>query len=136
MMQPKKINYKKIKKGKLSRMDFKANKLSFGEAGLKAAESGVIRSKQLEAARQAISRKIRKKGKVWIRVFPDLPVTAKPSESRMGGGKGATSHWVARVKTGTIIFELICSDSTVVDVALKTGGAKLPVKTKLCYINK
>lgn len=132
--QPQKLNYKKIKKGKLSRLNFKANKLSFGDVGLKAIESGVIRATQLESARQAISRKIRKKGKLWIRVFPDLPITAKPNESRMGGGKGSTSHWVVRVKKGTILFELISSDKNTIPIALRTGGSKLPIKTKICYI--
>lgn len=132
-LQPKKFKHKKIKKGKLSRMDFKANKLKFGSYGLKAIESGLVRSRQIEAARQAISRKIRKKGKVWIRIFPDLPVTSKPNESRMGKGKGAVSHWVARVKKGTVIFEIECNDNLLVTNALRTGSAKLPIRTK--YFN-
>ena len=129
-LQPKKFKFKKVKKGKLSRMDFKANKLRFGSYGLKAVESGIIRSRQIEAARQAISRKIRKKGKVWIRIFPDLPVTARSNESRMGKGKGAVSHWVARVKRGTVLFEIECNDNSLVSNAFRTGSAKLPIKTK------
>lgn len=89
---PKQTKYKKIKKGKLKKLEFKANSLKFGTAGLKAAESGVINSQQIEAARQAIARKIKRKGKIWIKIFPDLPITSKPTGIRMGKGKGQLSH--------------------------------------------
>jgi large subunit ribosomal protein L16 len=131
-LQPKKTKYKKTQKGKLQKLDFKANKLKFGTVGLKAVNSAIINARQLEAARQAISRKIKKKGKIWIRVFPDLPITAKPISARMGKGKGSVSHWGARVKGGTILFE-ICGvkDPKIIENALRTGSAKLPLKTRI-----
>lgn len=131
-LQPKKTKYKKIKKGKLFKLDFKKNKLQFGTVGLKAVNSAIISARQIEASRQAISRKIKKKGKLWIRIFPDLPITAKSISSRMGKGKGALSHWGVRVKGGTILFE-ICGikDPKVIETALRTGSAKLPLKTKI-----
>lgn len=131
-LQPKKTKYKKTKKGKLNNLEFKKNKLKFGTVGLKAVNSGIISARHIEASRQAISRKIKKKGRLWIRVFPDLPITAKSLASRMGKGKGAVSHWGARIKSGSILFE-ICgiNDPIVVTGALKTGGAKLPLQTKI-----
>lgn len=131
-LQPKKTKYKKLKKGKFNKLEFKKNKLQFGTIGLKAVNSAVISARQIEASRQAISRKIKKKGKIWIRIFPDLPITAKPISSRMGKGKGALSHWASRVNGGTVLFE-ICGvkDPKIVKNALKTGSAKLPVKTKI-----
>ena len=131
-LQPKKIKYKKTKKGKLRKLEFKTNRLKFGTVGLKAVNSAVISARQIEASRQAISRKMKKKGKIWIRVFPDLPVTAKPISSRMGKGKGPLSHWGVRVKGGTVLFE-ICGikDYTIIKSALRTGSAKLPLKTKI-----
>ena len=131
-LQPKKTKYKKTKKGKLRKLEFKANKLKFGTVGLKAVNSAIITARQIEAARQAMSRKIKKKGKLWICIFPDLPITAKPISSRMGKGKGAFSHWGARVKGGTMLFE-ICGvkDPVVVENALRTGSAKLPLKTRI-----
>lgn len=131
-LQPKKTKYKKTKKGKLGKLNFKANKLKFGTVGLKAVNSAIISARQLEASRQAISRKIKKKGKIWIRIFPDMPITAKPISSRMGKGKGPLSHWGARVKSGTMLFE-ICGikDIKVIENALRTGSAKLPLKTKI-----
>nr|QUS63610.1 ribosomal protein L16 [Haslea silbo]QUS63813.1 ribosomal protein L16 [Haslea silbo] len=131
-LQPKKIKFKKVRKGKLVKLEFKSNILKFGTIGLKAAESGVIHARQIEACRQAMSRKIKKKGKIWIRIFPDIPITAKPISARMGKGKGALSHWGARVRGGTVIFE-ICGvqDPKIAIDAIRTGSAKLPVKTKV-----
>lgn len=131
-LQPKKTKYKKTKKGKLSKLDFKANKLKFGTIGLKAVNSALISARHIEASRQAISRKIKKKGKLWIRIFPDIPITSKSVASRMGKGKGAVSHWGALVKGGSILFE-ICGvkDLNIVKNALRTGGAKLPLKTRI-----
>lgn len=128
-LQPKKIKYKKVRKGKLSRLDFKANSLKFGEIGLKSKKSGLISARQIEAARRSIIRKIKKKGKLWIRIFPHLPVTSKPIESRMGKGKGAVSHWVSRVKGGTVLFEICGVPKNVAKEALKSGSSKLPIKT-------
>ena len=131
-LQPKKVKFKKTKKGKLVPLEFKANTLKFGTIGLKAAEAGIINARQIEACRQAMSRKIKKKGKIWIRIFPDLPITSKPISSRMGKGKGAVSHWGARVRGGTVLFE-ICGvkDPKITLEALRTGQAKLPVKTRV-----
>jgi large subunit ribosomal protein L16 len=128
---PQKIKYKKTKKGKLVKLEFKANSLKFGVMGLKAAEAGILKFKHIEAARQAISRKIKRRGKVWIRVFPYLPITAKPKGTRMGKGKGNVSHWGARVRGGTTLFEICGVNESIFLDALKTGGAKLPIKTKI-----
>lgn len=130
---PKQTKYKKTIKGKLGRLEFKADKLTFGLIGLKAYESGIISSKQLEAARQAIVRKIKRKGKVWIKIFPDLPITSKPTGVRMGKGKGQVSHWGARVKGGTVLFEVCGVNFNTAVSALKAGGAKLPIKTKIFW---
>ena len=131
-LQPKKTKYKKIKKGKLNKLEYRANKLKFGTIGLKAVNSAIVTARQIEASRQAISRKIKKKGKLWIRVFPDIPITSKSVAARMGKGKGSVSHWGARIKGGCIIFE-ICGvkDFNIVKNALRTGGAKLPLKTRV-----
>ena len=128
---PRQIKYKKTKKGKLVKLEFKANSLKFGTIGLKAAESGIINSHQMEASRQAITRKIKRKGKIWVRIFPDLPITSKPTGIRMGKGKGQISYWGARVRGGTVLFEICGVNLTTVFLALKTGGAKLPIKTKI-----
>lgn len=128
---PKQTKYKKTRKGKLVRLEFKANKLTFGTIGLKAAESGIINSRQIEAARQAIVRKMKRKGKIWIKIFPDLPITSKPTGVRMGKGKGQVSHWGARVRGGTVLFEICGVNLSTVIAAFRTGGAKLPIKTKI-----
>ena len=130
-LQPKKTKYNKVKKGRLKKFKFKNNKVQFGEIGLKAMVSGMITARQIEAARKTIARKIKRKGKIWICIFPDLPITAKPTESRMGKGKGSVSHWVARVKGGHTLFE-VCGVPTHIGIeALKAGGKKLSVKTKI-----
>jgi len=126
---PRQVKYKKTKKGKLVKFEFKANTLQFGTIGLKAAEAGIINTKQIEAARQAIVRKIKRKGKIWIKIFPDLPITSKPTGVRMGKGKGQVSHWASRVRGGTVLFEICGINITTAISALKTGGAKLPIKT-------
>jgi len=128
---PRQFKHKKVKKGKLSELEFKSNSIKFGEIGLKAAESGFIKYKQIEAARQAIVREIKRKGKVWIRIFPDLPITSKPTGTRMGKGKGAISHWSAKVRGGSILFEICGINNLTLINALKSGGAKLPIKTKI-----
>lgn len=128
-LQPKKSKFKKVKKGTLNYLNFKSNKLKFGTIGLKAAESGTLSARQIEAARQSIMRKINRKGKLWIRVFPSLPITKKPTEVRMGKGKGSVSFWATKVAGGSIIFELCGVNFNTATSAFKTGGAKLPVKT-------
>lgn len=128
-LQPKKFKYKKVRKGKLPKLTYKTNTLQFGTIGLKTLEAGTISARQIEAARQSITRKIERKGKLWIRVFPDLPITAKPNEVRMGKGKGPVSHWGVKVGGGCILFELCGISKNAARAAFKTGGAKLPIKT-------
>ena len=133
LLLPKRSKYKKIKKGKLTKFEFKSNKLKFGNIGLKALESGIISARQLEAARQAIMRKTNRKGKLWIRIFPDLPITNKPKEIRMGKGKGSVSFWASRVAGGKILFEICGITRSIAITAFRTGGAKLPIKTKVVF---
>lgn len=130
-LQPRKTKYKKARKGRLKKLEFKSNSVKFGEFGLKAKVAGMITANQIEAARRTIARKIKRKGKIWIRIFPDLPITAKPTESRMGKGKGAVSYWVARVRGGTTLFEICGIPKHTAIEALKAGSKKLPVKTKI-----
>jgi large subunit ribosomal protein L16 len=129
-LQPNRVKYKKIKKGKLVKFSYK-NRLNFGTIGLKALESGFISARQLESARQAIVRKIKKKGKLWIKIFPSLPITKKPAEVRMGKGKGNVSHWVAKIRGGSVLFEVCGINRKNAIKAFKTGSAKLPVKTQI-----
>ena len=124
MLFPKKLRFKKIKKGKLKKYEYRSNFLKFGTIGLKAINSGFITSKQIESAKQAITKKIHRKGKVWVTVFPDQPITAKPTEVRMGKGKGAFSHWAAKVKGGSVIFEICGVNIKVAIKAFKTGGKR------------
>ena len=128
-LQPNKTKYKKIQKGKLSKFNFHSHKLQFGNIGLKAVKSGTISSRQIEAARQAIVRKLNRKGKLWIKIFPTIPITAKPTEVRMGKGKGTFSHWSVKVSAGTVLFEAYGVTQNIAMTAFKTGGAKLPIKT-------
>ena len=130
LLQPKKVKYKKTRKGKLNKYNYKAD-LTFGTIGLKSLESGFISAQQIEAARQAISRKIKKKGKMWIKIFPNTPITKKPTEVRMGKGKGNVSHWAAKVKGGSVIFEICGVNKKTAIKAFKTGSSKLPVKTQM-----
>jgi large subunit ribosomal protein L16 len=130
-LQPRKTKYKKTRKGKLKKLEFKANTIRFGDLGLKAEVAGIITARQIEAARRAIARKIKRKGKIWICIFPDLPITAKATESRMGKGKGGVSHWVARVRGGTTLFEICGIPTHIAIEALKSGSKKLPIKTKI-----
>lgn len=129
--RPRKTKYKKTRKGKLVKFEFKSNKLKFGIVGLKACEAGIINSHQIEAARQSIAKRTKRKAKIWIRIFPDLPITAKPTGVRMGKGKGSLSHWGARVRGGTVLFEVCSANLNTTFAALKTASAKLPVKTKI-----
>ena len=128
---PKRTKYKKTRKGKLVRFEFKSNKLKFGIIGLKASEAGIINSRQIEAARQSIAKKTKRKAKIWIKIFPDLPITSKPTGVRMGKGKGQVSHWGARVRGGTVLFEVCGANLNAIVIALKAASAKLPVKAKI-----
>lgn len=128
---PKKMKFKKTKKGKLVKLEFKNTKLSFGIIGLKSVEAGIISSRQIEAVRQSIARKTKRKAKIWVKIFPDLPITSKPTGIRMGKGKGALSHWSARVRGGTVLFEICGANLSIIINALKSAGSKLPIKTKI-----
>jgi len=130
-LQPKRTKYKKIRKGNLKKLEFKANSLKFGDIGLKALTSGIINARQIESARRTISRKIKRKGKIWLRIFPDLPITSKPTESRMGKGKGAVSYWGAKIKGGTTLFEICGVPNHIAKEALRAGSTKLSIQTKI-----
>ena len=123
--------FKKTKKGRLKKFEFKTNKLIFGNLGLKAIESGIINSRQIEAARQAISKKTKKKAKIWIKIFFNLPITTKPTSIRMGKGKGQISDLSVRVNSGSVLIEICGTNKNVLIEALKAGKAKLALKTKI-----
>lgn len=130
-LQPKKFKFKKVQKGKIIKINYKLKQLKFGKIGLKANQSGRITSNQLESARQAIVRKIKRKGKLWINIFPNVPISKKPTEVRMGKGKGNVNYWAAKVKIGTILFEITGVNLNKAKLAFKTGKAKLPIKTTI-----
>jgi large subunit ribosomal protein L16 len=131
MLSPKKTKYRKQFKGRIHGTAKGGTTLSFGEYGLKALEPERLTARQIEAARRAITRHMKRAGRVWIRVFPDLPVTKKPAEVRMGSGKGSPELWCARVKPGRIMFELDGVPDQVAREALVLGAAKLPIKTRI-----
>lgn len=131
MLSPKKVKHRKVFKGKNRGKAHRGSTISFGDYALKAVESGKLTSQQIEAARIAINRKIKRGGQVWIRVFPDKPVTKKPAETRMGKGKGSPEYWVAVTKPGKIIYELAGVEEKLAVRALTLAGAKLPFKTKV-----
>ncbi len=131
MLSPKKVKHRKVFKGKNRGKAHRGSTISFGDYALKAVESGKLTAQQIEAARIAINRKIKRGGQVWIRVFPDKPVTKKPAETRMGKGKGSPEYWVAVTKPGKIIYELAGVEEELAVEALTLAGAKLPFKTKV-----
>lgn len=131
MRQPKRTKYRKAFKGRIKGTAKGGSSLAFGEFGLKALEPERVTARQIEATRRAITREMKRQGKVWIRVFPDLPVSAKPIEVRMGKGKGSVDRWVARVAPGRILFEIDGVPEEIAREALALGAAKLPVKTKV-----
>ncbi len=130
MLQPKRIKYRKQQKGRLRGMAHRGNKVSFGDYALQSLEPGWITNRQIEAARVAMTRHIKRGGKVWIRIFPDKPLTQKPAETRMGKGKGNPEYWVAPVKPGRVMFELEGVDVDLARQAMQLAAAKLPVKTR------
>jgi large subunit ribosomal protein L16 len=130
MLQPKRTKYRKAFKGRISGAAKGGFNLDFGSFGLKAMEPDRLTARQIEAARRAITRHMKRAGRVWIRVFPDVPVSKKPAEVRMGSGKGAPEFWAARVKPGRVLFELDGVPVTVAREALALGAAKLPIKTR------
>ena len=131
MLEPKKVKFRKTHRGNRRGMSMRGNYVSFGNYGLKALESGWVTARQIEASRIVISRVVRKVGKMWIRIFPDKPITAKPAETRMGKGKGSLDHWVSVVKPGRILFEIEGVDKEMAEEAFRNAGHKLPIKTKL-----
>lgn len=130
MLSPKKTKFRKAFKGKINGVAKAGFTVSYGAFGLKALEPARVTARQIESARRAITRHIRRVGKVWIRIFPDLPVTKKPAEVRMGSGKGSVEYWACRVKPGKIMFELDGVSEEVAEVAFKLAAAKLPIETK------
>ena len=131
MLEPKKIKYRRHHRGNRRGMAARGNHVAFGSFGLKAMEPGWITARQIEASRIVISRIVRKVGKMWIRIFPDKPITAKPAETRMGKGKGGLEYWVAAVKPGRILFEIDGVDRIMAEEAFRNASHKLPIKTKL-----
>jgi large subunit ribosomal protein L16 len=131
MLSPKKVKYRKQQKGRIRGMAQRGNSLSFGDYGLKAIGRGRITAQQIEAARVAITRCVKRRGKIWIRIFPDKPITSKPAETRMGKGKGAVDSWVAVVKPGRMLYEMEGVDEVSARAALRLGQYKLPVPTKI-----
>jgi large subunit ribosomal protein L16 len=130
MLMPKRVKRRKQQRGRMKGKAIKGGKISFGEYGLKAMEPKWITNRQIESARVAITRHIKRAGKLWIRIFPDKPVTVKPAETRMGKGKGAPEYWVAVVKPGRILFELEGVSTDIARQAMTLASSKLPLKTK------
>lgn len=131
MLQPARTKWRKMQKGRMKGLAYRGSELAFGEIGLQAVERGWLTSRQIEAARVALTRQIKRGGKVWIRVFPDKPITKKPAETRMGTGKGNVEGYVAVVKPGRILYEMQGVTETVALEALKLAAFKLPIKTKV-----
>ena len=129
MLQPKRTKFRKMHKGRNRGLAQRGSKVSFGEFGLKASGRGRLTARQIEAARRAMTRHIKRGGKIWIRVFPDKPITNKPLEVRMGKGKGNVEYWVALVQPGKVMFEMAGIDEDIARQAFKLAAAKLPVKT-------
>ncbi|MGQ9660122.1 MAG: 50S ribosomal protein L16 [Thermochromatium sp.] len=130
MLQPKRTKFKKQQKGRNRGLAQSGNRVSFGEFGLKAIERGRLTARQIEAARRAISRSVKRGGKLWIRVFPDKPITKKPLEVRMGKGKGNVEYWVALVQPGSMLYEIEGVSEELAREAFKLASAKLPVQTR------
>lgn len=130
MLQPKRTKFRKQHKGRMKGKALRGNKVSFGEFGLKAITKGRLTARQIEAARRAINRHIKRGGKVWIRVFPDVPVTKKPLEVRMGKGKGSVEYWVDIIQPGKMLFEIEGVSEELAREAFERGAAKLPFKTR------
>jgi large subunit ribosomal protein L16 len=131
MLQPKRTKYRKQQKGRMKGLAIKGGTVAFGTFGLKAITGARLTNRQIESARIAMTRSMKREGKVWIRIFPDKPITKKPQEVRMGKGKGAVDHWVAQVKPGRIMFELDGVSAEVAHEALRLAAQKLPVLTKI-----
>ena len=131
MLLPKRVKYRRVHRGRMKGKATRGNKVTYGQFGLQALEPAWITSNQIEAARIAMTRYIKRGGQVWIKIFPDKPVTEKPAETRMGSGKGSPEYWVAVVKPGRVMFEIAGVDEAVAREALRLASHKLPVKTKI-----
>ena len=131
MLIPKRVKYRRQQRGRMTGKATRGNTVTYGEFGLQALEPGWITSNQIEAARIAMTRYTKRGGQVWIKIFPDKPVTEKPAETRMGSGKGSPEYWVAVVKPGRVMFEIAGVDKATADEALRLAGHKLPLKTKI-----
>lgn len=129
LLQPKTAKFKNTQKGKIKKTPPKTLFLHLGNVGLKSKENGVITAKQLNAAKQSITQKLKKSAKIWVKIFPNLALTKKPKETRMGKGKGMFAQWAKKIVKGATIFEVRCSDNNNAISALKSGSAKLPIKT-------
>lgn len=130
MLQPKRTKFRKMQKGRVKGMAGRGHTLAFGTFGIKSLEPGWITSRQIEAARIAMTRAMKREGQVWIRIFPDKPITSKPAEVRMGKGKGAPDYWVAVIKPGTVLFEAAGIDMELAKEALRLAAQKLPISVK------
>ena len=131
MLMPKRVKYRRVHRGRMTGKAMRGNTLAYGEFGLQATEPGWITSNQIEAARIAMTRFTKRSGQVWIKIFPDKPVTKKPAETRMGSGKGSPEYWVSVVKPGRIMFEIAGVPEEVAREALRLASHKLPIKTKI-----
>ena len=130
MLMPKRVKYRRVHRGRMTGKASRGNTITYGQYGLMALEPGWIKSNQIEAARVAINRYIKRGGKVWIKIFPDKSITKKPAETRMGSGKGSPEYWVAVVKPGRVMFELAGVDPVTAKEAMRLAQHKLPIKTK------
>ena len=131
MLLPKRVKYRKVQRGRMTGAASRGNKVSYGEFGIQALEPGWITGNQIEAARIAMTRYTKRGGQVWIKIFPDKPITEKPAETRMGSGKGSPEYWVAVVKPGRVMFEIAGVSEDVAREALRLASHKLPIKTKV-----
>ena len=130
MLLPKRVKYRRVQRGRLKGVAHRGNKVNYGDFGLQALEPAWITSRQIEAARIAMTRYLKRGGKVWIKIFPDKPITEKPAETRMGSGKGSPEYWVAVVKPGRIMFEIAGVDEALAREAMRLAANKLPIKCK------
>ena len=133
MLQPKRTKFRRHHRGKMRGKASRGNKIAYGDYGLQALEAGWIKSRQIESGRRVLTRYVRRNGKLWIRIFPDKPITMRAAESRMGSGKGTPEYWVSVVKPGKIIYEIKGVTKLVAKQALKTAGHKMPIKTQIIF---
>ncbi len=131
MLSPKRTKYRKAHKGRIHGIATRGTELNFGAYGLKATTAGRVKARQIEAARRAITRHLKRAGRIWIRIFPNVPVSTKPTEVRMGKGKGSPEYWMCRVKPGRILFEVDGVTPSLAKTAFERGAAKLPVRTRI-----